>query len=378
MRKKYAAVLDVGSSALHFMVAERGLNGTFIIKSSAEVSYSGYSDQAFFDVSEFEKAVGTVIRKAGDVMKDKTDVLYVGVPGEFTVTYCKYFNISLQKKKRITDEDVNKLYDSAFVARSNQHKLIARSAVNYVLSGNRKVSVPVGEVSDTLGGFLSFTLCLTSFLKIVGAALRSNGITKTEYFPASLAEVLYLFPPYERDKGGILLDVGYLSSTFTYFSGDGILFDKSFSLGGGYVTAKLLNDFNLPFAVSEKMKRTVNIGYNPFSSAKYEIEDENKLYSASVSDVNASVKEVLDAIAEQTANCIEEGVLNYNGNITIYLTGGGISYIRGAKEYLSGRLGAIVKCISPDLPLFDKPINSSVFSLMDVALSDKNLLKEKN
>ena len=102
MRKKYAAVLDVGSSALHFMVAERGLNGTFIIKSSAEVSYSGYSDQAFFDVSELEKAIGEVIRKAGDVMKDRTDVLYVGVPGEFTVSYCKYFNISLQKKKRIT------------------------------------------------------------------------------------------------------------------------------------------------------------------------------------------------------------------------------------------------------------------------------------
>ena len=81
------------------------------------------------------------------------------------------------------------------------------------------------------------------------------------------------------------------------------------------------------------------------------------------------MKEVLDAIAEQTARCIEEGVLNYNGNITIYLTGGGISYIRGAKEYLSGRLGAIVKCVAPDIPLYDKPINSSVFSLMDAALS---------
>lgn len=377
MRKKSAAILDVGSSALHFMVAERGLNGTFIIKNSAEAEYSGFSQQAFLDVSDVEKAITTVMKKACDGMDKGIEVLYVGVPADFTVSYCKYFNISLQKKKRITDEDVDKLYDTAFGAKPQRQKLIARSAVNYVLSGNRKVSNPVGEVSDTLGGFLSFTLCQVTFLKIFDSVLRANGVQRIEYFPASLAEVLYLFPPYERDKGGILLDVGYLTATFTYFSGDGILFERTFPLGGGYISAKLFNDFKLPFKVCEKLKRTVNIGYDPYTAAKYEIEDDNKLYSVSVHDVNSSVKEMLDAIAEQTAKCIEDGVINYNGNVSLYLTGGGFSYIRGAKEYLSGRLGALVKSVAPDLPLFDKPINSSVFSLMDIALKDKKMQKEK-
>ena len=147
--------------------------------------------------------------------------------------------------------------------------------------------------------------------------------------------------------------------------------EKSFSLGGGYITAKLLNDFNLPFSAAEKLKRMVNVSYNPYEDARYEWEDGLKAYSVPVSKVNASVKEVLDALAEQVALCIEEGVVNYSGNVVISLTGGGISYIRGAKEYLAGRLGAIIQTVTPNLPIYNKPINSSSFSLMDIALKNK-------
>jgi len=368
MRKKTAAVLDVGSSRLHLITGERGLNKTFIIKSSVEAGYAGFSDAAFFEPEELIKSIRSVIKKSEAGMRNKIDVLHVGVPGEFVVSYCKYFNISLLKKKKISDDDINRLYDTAYTAKSQKYKLIARSAVNFVLSGNRKVSLPKGQVSDTLGGFLTFYLCDVSFLKVFDKALKESGIKRIEYFPASLAEVLYLFEPYERDKGGILLDIGYLTGTFSYFSGDGILYEKSFSLGGGYITAKLLEDFDLPFGVAEKLKRMINISYNPYEDACYEVEDGMKVYSVPVSKANASVKAVLDEIAEQIAKCVDEGVVNYNGNVILSLTGGGISYIRGAKEYLASRLGAIVQTVAPNVPLFNKPINSSSFSLMDVAL----------
>ncbi len=370
MRKNTAAVLDVGSSKLNLLICERGLNNTFIVKSSAEVSYAGFSDGEFFEPDATERAIQAAVKKAELAYRDKIDVLYVGVPGEFCVSYCKFFTISLLKKKRITDEDINKLYDTAYTAKTQKYKLIKGSAVNYVLSGNRKVSSPKGQVSDTLGGLLTFYLCNVSFLKLFDRAFRALGIKRIEYYPTSLAEVLYLFPPYERDKGGVLIDIGYLTSTFSYFSGDGILYEKSFSLGGGYITAKLLDDFSLPFSAAEKLKRMVNVSYNPYEDAVYEIEDGNKLYAVSVTKVNDSVKEVLDAIAEQTAKCIEEGIMNSSAGYQISLTGGGISYIRGAKEYLAGRLGTIVKTVAPDVPMHGKPINSSSLSLMDMALKD--------
>lgn len=370
MHKNIAAVLDVGSSKLNLLVGERGLNKTFIIKSSAEANYSGFSQSAFFDPQDVVDAIVSVVGKAEAGLRSKIDVLYVGVPGEFVTSYCKYFNISLLKKKKINAEDVAKLYDTAFSAKTQKYKLIARSAVNYVLSGGRKVSDPIGQTSDSLGGLLTFYLGDMSFLKIFEKTLKELGVKNVEYFPTALAEVLYLFDGYERDKGGILLDVGYLTSTLSYFSGNGILYQSSFSQGGGFITARLHKDFKLPFSVAEKLKRMVNISYNPYEDACYEVEDGYKVYSESVSKVNTAVRDELYPLAEKISQCLEEGVIGHNSSTVVYLTGGGISYIRGAKEFLSTRLGANVQIVVPSLPIYDKPINSSVFSLMDVALKN--------
>ena len=54
--------------------------------------------------------------------------------------------------------------------------------------------------------------------------------------------------------------------------------------------------------------------------------------------------------------------------VPLMVTGGGISYIRGAKEHVSGRLNTQVMIISPKVPLMDKPTESTILSLMDLAL----------
>lgn len=370
MRKNTVAVLDVGSSKLNLIIGERGLNKTFRIKSSAVVSYAGFSEGEFLEPKDLPNEIIAAVRKAEMGLRDKIEVLYVGVPGEFVQQYCKHFTIPLQKKKRITEDDINKLYDTAFAVKSQRYQLIARSAVNFVLSGNRLVSLPKGLVSDSLGGMLSFYLCEVNFLKVFDKALKEAGVKHIEYFPTSLAEVLYLFEPYERDSRGVLIDAGYITTTVSFFCGDGVLFEKSFSLGGGHITAKLLNDFDLPYSTAEKLKREVNVSYNPYSDSHYEIEDSNRIYSLPVSKVNASVKEVLDALAEQIALCIEEGGINIDRNIMLSLTGGGISEMRGAKEYLASRLGVVIRTVAPNVPMFDKPINSSSFSLIDFALKN--------
>ena len=52
----------------------------------------------------------------------------------------------------------------------------------------------------------------------------------------------------------------------------------------------------------------------------------------------------------------------------IYLTGGGITEIRGVREYLSMRLGRTVEILAPQVPSFNKAAQSSVLSLLDMAL----------
>ena len=53
------------------------------------------------------------------------------------------------------------------------------------------------------------------------------------------------------------------------------------------------------------------------------------------------------------------------------LTGGGIAFLRGAKEHVANRLGMDVRILTPNVPLMNKPTESAVLSLMDLALEQQ-------
>ena len=75
-----------------------------------------------------------------------------------------------------------------------------------------------------------------------------------------------------------------------------------------------------------------------------------------------------EVIKELMENAVDAGATS----ITVEIQHGGISYIRGAKEHVSGRLNTQVMVISPRVPLMDKPTESTVLSLLDLALEQNN------
>ena len=48
MTKDSVAVLEIGSQKITCIIGQRGVNGTFLIKSLAECEYEGFSDAHFF------------------------------------------------------------------------------------------------------------------------------------------------------------------------------------------------------------------------------------------------------------------------------------------------------------------------------------------
>ena len=59
-------------------------------------------------------------------------------------------------------------------------------------------------------------------------------------------------------------------------------------------------------------------------------------------------------------------------NVRVYLTGGGLSYITGGREYLENCLGREITILAPNIPAFSKPIFSSSISLLNEALIKQN------
>ena len=371
MQKNLAIILDIGSSKVTVMAGERGVNNTFILKGYAEKEYSGFYDGEFIDGVEFEIAVKECLETIEDNLSDKVSTIYVGVPGEFTIAVVKEARISYKKPKKIGESELNELFDIGFENTSTRYTVINRSGIYFTLDDMRRVADPVGERSSVLNGKISYVLCENSFIDAVAPCLKSYGVNNIEFTSSALAEALYLFEPEQRDRLALLVDCGYLTTSLSLIEGDGIVHQKSFALGGGTLSAYIMEEFDVSLEVAERLKRRVNLACNEEVEENYCVIDGDKEYFFELKKVNALARKFLDELAESIDVCLTDVKNDLPGYVKVSLTGGGVSLLRGAKEHLSGRINMVVETIAPDLTHINKPTDSSKVALLDLALNQK-------
>ena len=281
--------------------------------------------------------------------------------------------MSFRNKRKITAEDVADLFRNGFYEPVQGYTLIRRAAVCYVTSDMRRTIDPVGMISDSLEGYLCYFLADDRFIEVMRNILAECGVRKVRFLPTCLAEALYLIPSEKRDEYAVLLDVGYLSMTFSVVCGNGIVYQSACSVGGGHIAAYAYGngEDGIPFEAMQAMIGKINLSSREDESAVIEYTDKNASYSMPIGVLKERVKEGLDVLCEEISNQLEifgEGSIDYK---PLLLTGEGITGIRGAREHLSKRLNRIVEIVSPNLPYYNKASQSSLLSLLDLALTVK-------
>ena len=367
MQKKQVAVLDVGSSKITAITGERGINRTFVIKGNASFDYDGFAEGAFLGIESLKNALFAAADSIKKSFHGEVPVLYVGVPAAFTNVVVKNSQISFPKKKKITDEDLDNLYDASFVISGAKYTLINRSPVVYELDDARRLMNPVGEESEILKGILSFILCDNYFIQAVKPVLKAAGIENVEFVSTSLAQALYLVDAEMRDRIAVILDVGYITTSFSVIRGDGLIYEKTFDFGGGYFTASLAEKYDIDFEEAEKLKRKVNLSRKTGHGSMDVMSLDGSAYY-SIDELIDTTRYCLDTLCGFVTEITESPNINIPDYVPLMITGGGISYIRGAKEHISNRLGCVVEVIAPNVPLLDEPIRSASLSLLDLAL----------
>lgn len=377
MYRDAVAILDVGSSKITALIGERSVNDNFNIKTVAEKTHEAFYDGKIVDYDSLVRAIKSTLESVQQSHKVNINELFVGVPGEFLKIRNKQYQISLNKRRKIKQKDVNELYDSvAESINEADFEIIDKSAVYYFIDGNQRVAEPVGVVSETLSGYLTFYLADMSFTKAVRDVLSELKIKTVNFVPIPLCQSLFLFSREERYAYVILCDVGYLTTSISIILGDGMLYQGAFPIGGGHVTAYLNNVLKIDefsFSIAENLKRKINLSLGDGLSTTYKVYVGDEEYSFDVSACNDIVKSVLTGIAENVEKHLNQSQvkLPYNKNISISLTGGGIAFMRGAKEYLRNTIEMEVNVISPNIPFMNKPDESSKLSLLNYALTCK-------
>lgn len=370
MRTNYVAVLDIRSAEMTAVVGQRGVNNTFKIKSRFTAQYDGYAEGELLDVDSFISAVGNVVKGTLDSNRG-IKTFYVGVPGEFLQLENVDKVLGFQASKRITSADLRTLEDMASPPDTEEWRTIRHGCLYYVLSDKRKVIDPVGLTSDSLHGRFCFYKCSNYFIgHILQAFKKFKEIADIKLLPVNHAEAMYLVEPEKRDECAVLLDLGYISSTYSVICGNGLLYSESFSVGIGHIAYYLSAELDIPFEVAAALLSSVNLNAKENFSSVEDYYYEGQSYSFSTAFLRDKIREGLNGVCETIEECRQ----NYNGNNIdgkpLNITGEGIKTVKGAAEYISGRLANGVDVLSPKLPFFDKPQFGSLYSLLDMALND--------
>lgn len=138
-------------------------------------------------------------------------------------------------------------------------------------------------------------------------------------------------------------------------------------MGGAQITTALSEGLNLPFSLAEQVKRQVLVTLEPTSLDYYEVVRNGKLEKVSALKANEIAKQEIDDIINSVRAKLD-AILEVNDYDTLYLTGGGIAYLKGIKCYLEKALKRNIEIITPKQVKFALPDLSSVVSLLDTAL----------
>lgn len=368
MIKKQTAIIDIGSSSIVTLIGERGVNNSFKILGKGEVSYDGFANGKFFDPDNLKKVIAMSISNAEQLSGLKVNDVFVGVPGEFCNCVCKNVSISLGRRKKIKQGDVFALFEKG-VTKHPTYTTINHSAIYYTLEDGKRVIDPVGKVSTMLSGKICYMLAENNFLDFISNILADIGVKNTMFIAANLAEMIFLVEPEVRDRYALLVDVGYITTSVMVGQGDGLLFLNSFSMGGGHITGDLYQVLKIPFAQAETLKHKVVLNWQASENDIYEVMGKEFIATYSAKATNEITEARIEIIADYIQRCLDRCEYDFPEYLPIHITGGGICYLKGIKEFLARKLGRRIKIVSPGLAQSNRPDYSSEISLLDLAIA---------
>ncbi len=367
MSRKSVAVLDIRSFEVSVVVGERGVNNTFVFKGSRTEPYDGYEGGEFFDVPKLKDAIIRALSAVEKATSRRIRELYIGVPGEFSTVLPREVETGFPKKRRITEREVREVFEKGR-SELEGHRLIRATSMIFVTADNRRVVDPIGLMSTSLDGVLSYFYCTDYFAETMEKMFTPMRIS-VKFLPTSFAMATYLISGETRDEYAIFLDAGFLSSTISIVLGGGVLAQQTYWVGKGQIVALLMEKFSLPLDAATALLAKANL-YSRGGEGKMEFTYRSLTCEIDTALLNETVKEGLDKLCEAIGGFLENcsgRELDYK---PLYISGEGLYEIRGALEHITQRIDRDSEMIFPDLPYYNRPTMSSRIALVDMAYED--------
>lgn len=368
--KDFVLVFDIGSSKLRAMLAGKGVNNTFTTKGFVELDYDGFYEGKFIKEEKlallFKQALSEL-----DFVAGKNDKVFIGVPAEFSSVSTTNASMNFGDRRKVKQSDIDTMfYTAGEKAKSENVEVVSVNPISFTIDETRvSYFCPVGEVATSLSAKLSVVYAGRDFIALINGIVSGLGFSSVEYISEPLCQALHVISKEGREDLNLLIDVGDLTTSVSIVKGEGLAHMSSFSIGGAFITNSLSEAFDLSLSEADRLKKQVVLSLKGKSTDFYELTtDLGKVMKIPMNEANSVVGYIIDTIGSAISKCVQLFSNEYLSYLPVYLCGGGITKIKGGRDYLAKCLGRNISYGVIGLPGKDKPALSSLYCLTLEAL----------
>lgn len=365
--KNTTVTVEFGTSKIICVIGQARSIGSFEVLGSGIARYEGLKNGRWIRPSAVEEAVGKALYLAEKKAKRRIREVYVSVPGVFSRIICED-GYAAVKTGYVTRQDVESLIDDANrFAEDPRYSLVNATPVYFSLDGAEPVIDVIGSAAAEMEGKVSFIFASRQYINDCLQYMDNLGVKTKAFIPETLAESLFLVPPEERDASAVLLNVGYYDTNVTVVYGDAIVYNKTIPAGGMQVANDLSLVMNIDVDMAEQIKKRYSFGLDNTGSKVY---DYAKQKSGRLDKFShAMVAEIIDArmehLCELIAQAMEQSPLTVARRTRIFLSGGGLAMMKGARDTLQSQLKRQVRLPGVEAPQLSTPNYFTALALLN-------------
>ena len=168
----------------------------------------------------------------------------------------------------------------------------------------------------------------------------------------------------------MLIDIGYLNTDVMIVQGDALIYMDTIEIGGGDIAADLATGLSVSMTEAEERIKRAYVFTSENKDKTYDLpgSDGRKPMSFTHEEVSAIILPRVDELAEKIQGKLDESGIRLGKWSNIYLTGGGLSFNRGGRDYLGARLERTVRDVPMRTANFNSFSFSSTLGLMDLII----------
>ncbi|GKS02402.1 cell division protein FtsA [Sphingomonas aquatilis] len=346
--------LDIGSSKVSAMIAQKGDGGELIVLGTGQRESRGVKRGYIADMGATEAAVREAVEQAERIAGINIENVWVGFSAGGLVSDVAEVEFELGGH-RVEQQDIDALLAAGRNSIDPQGRMVlhAQPAL-YTLDGLTGVKKPLGLHADRLGVHIHVVAADGSPVRNLDLCVRSAHLEVKSIIAAPVATGLACLSDEERELGVALVEMGAGITNVSLFAGGMLVGLCSVPMGGQDITDDIASAFGTRRAQAERMKCF-------HGSANASPRDNHEMIPvmpiAAEDDVHGGMQitkaQLIGVVRQRLEHQMDEirkslAQLKFEGPVgrQVVLTGGGAE-LKGIADYAQQALGRSVRIGRP-------------------------------